>query len=216
MRDEEPPEITAQLLLQAYASGVFPMADNAQSKDIFWVDPELRGIIPLDALHISRSLRKSITRGTFDMRIDGHFLDVVRACAKREETWINDEIMALYAELHRGGYAHSVEAWEGDTLVGGLYGVAIGGAFFGESMFSHRTDASKTALVYLVARLRFGGFSLLDTQFVTDHLLSLGAIEISRKAYHDRLLVALRRPADFNRMTATAPQSVLQLSTQIS
>ena len=217
MRDEAYPPINAKLLLEAYAAGVFPMAESAGSREIFWVDPKTRGILPLDGLHTSRSLRKAIRRDDYQVCVNRRFIDVVEACSAREETWINDEIHSLYQDLHRTGYAHSVEVWMEGELAGGLYGVALGGAFFGESMFSRRRDASKIALVYLVARLNAGGFSLLDTQFVTDHLTSLGAVEISREAYHARLEAALKRPADFWRMPkGTDPQLALQLSTQIS
>jgi len=217
MRDEAFPPINARLLLEAYAAGVFPMAESAASPEIFWVDPKFRGILPLDGLHISRSLRKAVKRDDHQIRINRAFIDVVEACSARDETWINPEIHSLYQDLHRTGYAHSVEVWRDDALIGGLYGVALGGAFFGESMFSHAPNASKIALVHLVARLRKGGFTLLDTQFVTDHLLSLGAVEISRKTYHARLDAALKRPADFWRLPRDTPaQLALQLSTQMS
>ena len=217
MRDDAHPPVSARLLLEAYASGVFPMAESAESDDIFWVDPQMRGILPLDGLHISKSLRKDIRKSGLQVHVNRRFLDVVHACAEREETWINHEILSLYQDLHRMGYAHSVEVWDGETLVGGLYGVALGGAFFGESMFSHRANASKIALVHLVARLRVGGFSLLDTQFVTDHLERMGAREVPRRIYHKLLDTALNLPADFWRMPRnTDLQSALQLSTQTS
>jgi leucyl/phenylalanyl-tRNA--protein transferase len=217
MRDEVFPPINARLLLEAYAAGVFPMAESAGSREIFWVDPKTRGILPLDRLHVSRSLRKAVRRGGYEIALNRRFIDVVRACSDREETWINDQILSLYQDLNRTGYAHSVEVWVDGALAGGLYGVALGGAFFGESMFSQQPDASKIALVYLVARLRAGGFTLLDTQFVTDHLTSLGAVEISRAAYHHRLEAALKRPAEFWRMPkGTDPQLALQLSTLMS
>ncbi len=216
MRDELP-EITPALLLQAYASGVFPMASSAEADELFWVDPRERGILPLDGLHVSRRLARSFLAGGFEIRIDSDFAAVVAACADREETWINPEIRRLYGELHRTGHAHSVEIWDEGGLAGGLYGVALGGAFFGESMFSRRRDASKHALVALVARLRAGGFRLLDTQFVTPHLARLGAIEVSRAAYHRALAAALDRPADFMALGAeTDRQLLLQLSTQTS
>lgn len=218
MRDDPNyPPIDARLLLEAYASGIFPMAEGARSSEIFWVDPKLRGVLPMDGLHVSRSLKRTIKRGGFDVRINSRFMDVVDACASRDETWINPQIEELYHELFRMGYAHSVEVWADRELIGGLYGVALGGAFFGESMFSTQPDASKIALVYLVARLRVGGFSLLDTQFVTEHLERMGAIEIPRARYHQHLEEALRRPADFWRLSLSeTPQSVLQLSTQMS
>jgi leucyl/phenylalanyl-tRNA--protein transferase len=214
---DELPDITPALLLQAYASGVFPMASSAESDELFWVDPKERGILPLDGLHVSRRLARSFLAGGFEIRIDSDFAGVVAACADREETWINPEIRQLYGELHRMGHAHSVEIRDERGLAGGLYGVALGGAFFGESMFSRRRDASKHALVALVARLRAGGFRLLDTQFVTPHLARLGAIEVSRAAYHRALAAALDRPADFLALGAEADrQLLLQLSTQTS
>jgi leucyl/phenylalanyl-tRNA--protein transferase len=216
MRDDLP-EITPALLLQAYASGVFPMAEAAESDEIFWVDPRRRGILPLDGLHVSRRLARSFLNEDFEVRADGDFPGVVAACAEREETWINAEIKRLYRELYRMGYARSVEIWQEGALVGGLYGVALGAAFFGESMFSRRRDASKFALIALVARLRAGGFRLLDTQFVTPHLTRLGAVEISRAAYHRELEAAVSRPADFLALADGASrQSLLQLSTQTS
>ena len=183
--------LTPELLLQAYMAGVFPMAEGREDAEVFWVDPKRRGILPLDGFHISRSLKRRILKEPFEVRFNTDFAGVVAGCAEREETWINDQIYLAYLDLHRMGYAHSQEIWDGDELVGGVYGVAIGGAFFGESMFSRRRDASKIALAYLVARLREGGFTLFDTQFVTDHLISLGAIEISRADYRRRLRDAL-------------------------
>jgi leucyl/phenylalanyl-tRNA--protein transferase len=216
MKDENP-AMTSALLLQAYASGVFPMAEAAEADELFWVDPRRRGVLPLDGLHVSRRLARSFLREDFEMRVDGDFAGVVAACAERPETWINDEIKRLYRDLHRMGYAHSVEIRQEGALVGGLYGVALGAAFFGESMFSRRRDASKFALIALVARLRAGGFRLLDTQFVTPHLARLGAVEISRAAYHRELEAAVSRPADFLALTGDASrQSLLQLSTQTS
>jgi leucyl/phenylalanyl-tRNA--protein transferase len=209
MRDEAEPEITPSLLLQAYASGVFPMAETADSDALFWVDPRRRGVLPLDRLHVSRRLARSFRAGGFDIRVDADFAGVVAACAERPETWINDRIRRLYGELHRLGHAHSVEVWQEGKLMGGLYGVALGAAFFGESMFSRRRDASKLALVALVARLRFGGFRLLDTQFVTEHLASLGAVEIGRAAYHLELEAALSRPARFLALPDDTPRAAL-------
>jgi leucyl/phenylalanyl-tRNA--protein transferase len=216
MKDDVP-EITPTLLLQAYASGVFPMAEAADSDELFWVDPRRRGVLPLDGLHVPRRLARSFLRGEFEIGIDRDFAAVVAACADRPETWINPQILRLYRELHRMGYAHSVEIWQDGALAGGLYGVALGGAFFGESMFSRRRDASKFALIALVARLNAGGFRLLDTQFVTAHLERLGAVEISRAAYHQRLQAAVNRRADFLALPRDAArQSLLQLSTQTS
>jgi leucyl/phenylalanyl-tRNA--protein transferase len=217
LRDEALPQITPALLLQAYASGVFPMAESAEADELFWVDPRRRGILPLDGLHVSRRLARSFLSDDFEIRVDVAFATVVAACAERPETCINEELRRLYRALHRMGHAHSVEVWHAGALAGGLYGVALGGAFFGESMFSRRRDASKFALIALVARLRAGGFHLLDTQFVTPHLASLGAVEVSRAAYHRALEAALSRPADFLALAGNASrQSLLQLSTQTS
>ena len=216
MKDEAP-EITPVLLLHAYASGVFPMAESRDAEETFWVDPRRRGVLPLDGLHVSRSLRRSFLRGNFEIRVDTAFCAVLEACADRAETWINPEIVRLYIALHRMGHAHSVEVWVDDALAGGLYGVSLGAAFFGESMFSRTRDASKIALIALVARLNAGGFRLLDTQFVTDHLASLGAVEISRADYRKRLGAAMRLPADFDVLPRDIPlQRLLQLSTQTS
>ena len=197
MRDDVIPEITPSLLLQAYANGVFPMADLSADDQIYWVDPDRRGVFPLDAMHVPRRLARSFLAGGFEIGIDRDFAGVLAACSDRPETWISDEIARLYRELHGLGHAHSVEIWQDGLLAGGLYGVALGAAFFGESMFSRRRDASKFALIALVARLRAGGFRLLDTQFVTDHLASLGAVEISRTAYRRQLDAAVGRPARF-------------------
>jgi leucyl/phenylalanyl-tRNA--protein transferase len=216
MKDETP-EITPTLLLQAYASGVFPMADSAEAAELYWVDPQRRGVLPLDGLHVPRRLARSFLKDPVEIAVDRDFAGVLAGCADRPETWINAEIRRLYLDLHRGGYAHSVEVWAEGGLAGGLYGVALGAAFFGESMFSRRRDASKFALIALVARLRAGGFTLLDTQFVNDHLARLGAVEISRAAYHRRLGAALGRPARFHALADDTPrQELLQLSTQTS
>ena len=189
------------VLLDCYRRGVFPMAENRDDPTIYLVDPDKRGIIPLDGLHVSRSMKKFIRKTTFTVTFDKCFERVIDECAKstddREDTWINDGIAYLYAQLFRNGYAHSVEVWDDQELVGGLYGVSIGGAFFGESMFSRTTNASKLALVKLVDRLNAGGYALLDTQFITDHLTSMGAIEISRDDYHKRLETALSANANF-------------------
>lgn len=217
MRDDALPEITSTLLLQAYASGVFPMAESADSDELFWVDPQRRGVLPLDGLHVPRRLARSFRTGRFEIRIDADFDGVVAACADRPETWINRHIHRLYLDLHRIGQAHSVEIHEDGRLVGGLYGVNLGAAFFGESMFSRRRDASKFALIALVARLRAGGFRLLDTQFITDHLTRMGAVEIDRASYHRELGLAVNRPARFRALPADADrQSLLQLVTQTS
>jgi leucyl/phenylalanyl-tRNA--protein transferase len=190
-------ELTPDLLLGAYAAGIFPMAEGRDTEEVFWVDPVHRGIMPLDGFRISRSLRRRILRGGYEVTFNADFATVLDACAEREETWINDTIRSLYLALHQRGDAHSVEIRESGVLTGGAYGVAIGGAFFGESMFSRARDSSKVALAYLVDRLRLAGFSLLDTQFVTDHLRSLGAVEISRGEYKLRLAEALDIDADF-------------------
>lgn len=180
-----------ELLLRAYSIGVFPMADSRDATEVFWVEPRKRAIIPIEAFRVSRSLRKAIRSGTFLVTRDTAFAAVVRHCAEREETWINAEIERSYNRLHRLGHAHSIECWQDEELVGGLYGVKLGAAFFGESMFSLRRDASKVALAWLVARLRIGGFQLLDCQFMTDHLRSLGAIEVGQKDYVSMLSAAL-------------------------
>ena len=216
-KPHDPLEITPTLLLRAYAAGVFPMSDSSASDEIFWVDPKMRGVLPLDGLHVSRSLRKFVRKNPYSVRVNYDFGGTVADCADRSETWINGEIMDLYETLYKLGYAHSVEVWEQDRRVGGLYGVAIGGGFFGESMFSRAPNTSKLALVHLVARLRAGGYTLLDTQFVTEHLISLGATEILRAEYHIRLAHALEQKADFFALSphATSDQ-VLHLSTQMS
>jgi len=180
-----------RLLLQGYATGIFPMADSREANELFWVEPRNRAIIPLGGFHLSRSLRRTLRSGRFLVTHDRDFSGVIAACADREETWINAELERAMIALHGSGHANSIEIWEGDLLVGGLYGVKLGRAFFGESMFSRRTDASKIALAWLVARLKVGNFSLLDCQFMTEHLASLGAISIPRKAYVALLSAAL-------------------------
>jgi len=187
-----PVRLTPALLMRAYAMGIFPMADSRDDPEIFWVDPQDRGVFPLEAFHISRSLAARIRRADYQADFDSDFEGVLRGCANRPETWINTEIFDLYCQLHRLGHAHSQEIRMDGQLVGGVYGVVLGRAFFGESMFSTRTDASKLALAHLVARLRAGGFTLFDTQFLTPHLASLGAVEIPRGDYHDRLQRALK------------------------
>ncbi len=214
----EPTQITPELLLRAYASGVFPMSEGAKSAEIFWVDPTLRGVIPLTGFHISRSLSRKIRRGGFDIRVDSAFAEVVSACADRPETWINPQIFALYLALFNLGFAHSLEVFEGKNLIGGVYGVALGAAFFGESMFSRKPDGSKIALAYLVDRLRAGGFTLFDTQFITSHLSTLGGLEISREDYHQQLQQALQHRADFLAQPPSAGTTagILQRNTQTS
>lgn len=191
-------EITSELLLRAYSIGLFPMAEDAEADHLFWVEPEERAVFPLDGLAISKSLAKTVRAERFEVVADRDFMGVMRACAERDKTWINADILRLYGELHERGFAHSVEAYEGDALVGGLYGVSLGAAFFGESMFHRARDASKVALVHLVARLNRAGFRLLDAQFITPHLASLGAVEISRAEYRERLRVAVFERADFS------------------
>ncbi|MBW7850851.1 MAG: leucyl/phenylalanyl-tRNA--protein transferase [Rhodospirillales bacterium] len=195
--------LTSEMLLRAYATGIFPMARHRRDAKLYWIDPDLRGILPLDEFHVSHSLWKRLRRGDFEVRCDTAFEGVIRGCAEptadRPDTWINEEIVRLFVELHDLGLAHSVETWRHDRLVGGVYGLSLGAAFFGESMFSRTTDASKVALVHLVARLRRGGYCLLDTQFVTDHLQRFGAVEIPRQEYLRRLATAIERRATFRR-----------------
>lgn len=209
--------ITPQILLRAYAAGIFPMAESAEDNALYWVEPDERGIIPLDGLHISRSLRQTVRRQPFDIRIDTDFAGVIGGCAARtagrRTTWINGRIRSLYTQLHRAGVCHSVECWQDGALVGGLYGVRIGAVFFGESMFSRATDASKAALVHLVARLNCGGFKMLDAQFLNPHLERLGAISISKADYQQRLEPLLEMDADFYRFTGDRdPEQVLRLA----
>lgn len=192
-----PSVLTPELLLRAYAMGVFPMAESRDDPRIHWVDPRKRGVFPLDNFHISRSLKRRMADRNYTIRTNSDFAATVAACADRPETWINAEIFALYLALHHQGFAHSLEVWADGSLIGGVYGVTIGRAFFGESMFSRRTDASKIALAHLVGLLNTAGFTLFDTQFLTPHLASLGAIEISRAAYHRRLEDALQGQASF-------------------
>ena len=193
--------IPTELLLKAYASGVFPMAESASDPEVFWVRPETRGIIPLDDFHVPKSLKKTIRRQPFDIRFDFDFEATIDACAERREerrsTWINAPIREAYVQLHRMDHAHSVEAWRNDRLVGGLYGVSLGRAFFGESMFSRETDASKICLVHLVERLKERGFVLLDTQFTTEHLKRFGALDVPRGRYETMLAEALKGEARF-------------------
>jgi leucyl/phenylalanyl-tRNA--protein transferase len=211
------PAITPDLLLRAYSVGIFPMSEGREDPGVFWVDPQMRGIIPLNGLHISRSLARAIRAERYQVRVNADFAGTVQGCAARDETWINDQIFDLYEQLHAAGFAHSVEVWDGDELVGGVYGVALGAAFFGESMFSRRTNASKIALAYLVKRLRYGGFQLFDTQFVTDHLLSMGAVEIPRSEYRKRLEKALDWEADFLAQPSPVPvHEILHRRTQTS
>ncbi len=195
-------DITPELIIRAYRAGIFPMAEDAGDENLFWVSPEERGVIPLDGFHLSRSLRKAMRKSGWTIRVDTDWDGIIEGCATvgedRHSTWINGTIRAVYGELFRRGVAHTVEVWDGSDLVGGLYGLAIGAAFFGESMFHRRTDASKMAMAHLVERLNTGGFVLLDTQFLTDHLASLGGIEISRADYEDQLARATALDADWH------------------
>ncbi len=200
-RDNVNAEITPEVLLRAYACGIFPMAESADDPTLFWVEPEQRGVIPLDNFHISARLARTVRSDRYIVTVNRAFDEVIDGCAAprmgRENTWINRRIRNLYTALHKLGHCHSLEAWDGDQLAGGLYGVSLGGAFFGESMFHHARDASKVALVHLVARLIAGGFVLLDTQFVTEHLRSFGAIEVPRRRYRTELDVALLHQGNF-------------------
>lgn len=200
-RDNVNSEITPEVLLRAYACGIFPMAESADDPTLFWVEPEQRGVIPLDGFRVSSRLARTIRSDRFVVTVDRAFDVVIDGCAAprigSENTWINRRIRNLYTALHRLGHAHSVEAWDGDSLVGGLYGVSLGGAFFGESMFHRARDASKVALAHLVARLIAGGFVLLDTQYVTDHLRTFGATELSQRRYRAELDVALLHHGNF-------------------
>ncbi|MBN9304437.1 MAG: leucyl/phenylalanyl-tRNA--protein transferase [Devosia sp. 67-54] len=194
-------DLTPGLILRAYQAGIFPMAEDASSDDLFWVSPQRRGVIPLEAAHISRSLRKTLKHNPYSVRIDTDFEAVIEGCATagtdRDSTWINAAIRRLYGELFRRGFVHTVEVWDGADLVGGLYGVSIGAAFFGESMFHRKTDCSKIAMAHLLGRLKAGGYRLLDTQFITDHLRTFGGIEIAREDYELRLADALKHDADW-------------------
>lgn len=194
-------EITPEVLLKAYACGIFPMAESADDPGIFWVEPRMRGIIPLDEFHVPRRLARTVRQGVYEMRVNSAFHQVMRLCAEetngREETWINQRILDLYGQLHLMGHCHSVESWRNGELVGGLYGLKLGGAFFGESMFSRARDASKVALVHLVERMNAGGFTLLDTQFNNSHLSQFGSTEVPKKQYEKLLNDALEVDADF-------------------
>lgn len=206
------------MLLGAYARGIFPMAEGRDDPDVFWVDPRYRGILPLGGFHISRSLARRLRRADFRITVDTDFKAVLEGCADRDETWISRNIERLYLQLHRMGRAHSLEVRDEDgRLVGGVYGVTLGAAYFGESMFSRTSDASKIALAYLVDRLQQGGFSLFDTQFLTPHLASLGGIEVPRATYHRMLHRALRHSADFAEAgPIPSPDQLLQRRTQTS
>ena len=192
-------EVTPELMLRAYRVGLFPMAETRRGQRLYWLDPEQRGILPLDGFHLPRRLMRTVFTGPYEVTANRAFAQVIAGCAAaapgREDTWINTDIERLFQELHRQGHAHSVESWQDGVLVGGLYGVSLGGVFFGESMFSLARDASKVALVHLVARMRLGGYALLDTQFVTGHLAQFGTIEIPRDAYKAMLASAVQAQA---------------------
>ncbi len=200
-RDDIVIEITPQVLLKAYSCGIFPMAESADDHALYWIEPQHRGILPLDGYHVPRRLARTMRSGDFTVRVDTAYDAVIDGCAAsrpgRRSTWINGRIRALYRELFDLGHCHTVEVWRGERLVGGLYGVALGGAFFGESMFSYERDTSKIALAHLVARLIAGGFTLLDTQFVTEHLRQFGAVEVERGDFQERLDAALKVSGDF-------------------
>ncbi|WP_439124762.1 leucyl/phenylalanyl-tRNA--protein transferase [Marivita sp.] len=209
--------VSPDLLLQAYRAGVFPMAEHRDDPEMFWVDPRKRGVFPLDGFHISRSLAKTLRRDAYRITLNSAFADVIDACADRSETWINQEIRDLYQELHKQGHAHSLEVWMDGRLVGGVYGVTVGGAFCGESMFSREREASKIALAWLVDLLSRTGFVVFDTQFLTHHLASLGAIEITRAEYRANLAQALQVQADITcAPLAASGQDVVQRNTQTS
>jgi leucyl/phenylalanyl-tRNA--protein transferase len=207
-RDDIVIEITPQVLLKAYTCGIFPMAESADDPALYWIEPQHRGILPLDAVHVPRRLKRTLRSTALTVRIDTDIEGVIEGCAAsrpgRRSTWINDRIRTLYRELFELGHCHTVEIWDADELVGGLYGVALNGAFFGESMFSYVRDASKIALIYLSARLAHGGFKLLDTQFVTDHLRQFGTVELNREEFHRLLEQALAVHADFARLPMDA------------
>ena len=209
--------LTPEVVLHAYASGVFPMSEGRDDPEIFWVDPRERGIIPLDGFHISRSLARQMKKGGYTPALNHDFAAVITACANREDTWINADIEQVFTALHHAGFAHSFEIWQGDRLIGGTYGIALGRAFFGESMFSRATGGSKLALAHLVDHLARTGFTLFDTQFLTPHLASLGGMEVSRATYRAALREALSDKADlFSVALEQDPHCVLQRVTQTS
>ena len=207
-RDDIVIEITPQVLLKAYTCGIFPMAESADDPALYWIEPQHRGILPLDDVHVPRRLARTLRTTDLKVRIDTDIEGVIEGCAAsrpgRRSTWINERIRSLYRDLFDLGHCHTVEVWDEGSLVGGLYGVALNGAFFGESMFSYERDASKIALVHLAARLSYGGFRLLDTQFVTDHLRQFGTIELNREEFHRLLEQALQLEADFKRLPLDA------------
>lgn len=208
--------LSPETLMHAYARGLFPMAEHRDAEDVFWLDPRLRGILPMDGFHISRSLARMMRRCGYEVSLNRDFLGVVDGCADRADTWINPQIRNSYKTLHSIGHAHSLEIWDGSALVGGVYGVSLGAAFFGESMFSRRRDTSKMALAVLMDLLRRTGFVLFDTQFITDHLASLGGVEIPRARYHAMLAEAIDQDADITSAPVGDVQGVLQRMTQTS
>lgn len=215
-RDDIVIEITPQVLLKAYTCGIFPMAESADDPALYWIEPQHRGILPLDGVHVPRRLARTLRTTPYEVRVDTDISGVIEGCAAsrpgRRSTWINDRIRTLYRELFNLGYCHTVEVWHEERLVGGLYGVALSGAFFGESMFSYARDASKIALLYLAARLAHGGFRLLDTQFVTDHLRQFGTVELNREEFHRLLEQALELDADFLRLPLDAsPDDIIAI-----
>ena len=212
-RDDIMIEITPQVLLKAYSCGIFPMAESADDPALYWIEPQHRGILPLTSIHVPRRLARTVRNETYRVSIDTDYDGVIEGCAAeragRRSTWINSRIRLLYQELFRLGHCHTVEVWDGERLVGGLYGVALGGAFFGESMFSYARDASKVALVHLAGRLLAGGFTLLDTQFVTDHLRQFGTVEVDRDEFHRQLDGALKHAADFLLLPRETPGAAI-------
>ena len=212
-RDDIMIEITPQVLLKAYSCGIFPMAESADDPALYWIEPQHRGILPLTTIHVPRRLARTVRNETYRVSIDTDYDGVIEGCAAervgRRSTWINSRIRLLYQELFRLGHCHTVEVWDGERLVGGLYGVALGGAFFGESMFSYARDASKVALVHLAGRLLAGGFTLLDTQFVTDHLRQFGTVEVDRDEFHRQLDGALKHAADFLLLPRETPGAAI-------
>jgi leucyl/phenylalanyl-tRNA--protein transferase len=215
-RDDIVIEITPQVLLKAYTCGIFPMAESADDPALYWIEPQHRGILPLDGVHVPRRLARTLRSSDLAVRIDTDIEGVIEGCAAsrpgRRSTWINERIRSLYRDLFDLGHCHTVEVWDGNRLVGGLYGVALNGAFFGESMFSYARDASKIALVHLAARLAYGGFRLLDTQFVTEHLRQFGTVELNREEFHRLLEKALEIEADFKRLPLNAsPDTILSI-----
>ena len=209
--------LTPEMLLAAYSAGIFPMAETRDDPEVYWVDPRQRGVIPLNGFHMLRSLIRRLKRGGFHATLNAAFGQVLEGCADREDTWINDTIRSLMLTLHDQGHAHSFEVWQEDKLIGGTYGLAIGGAFFGESMFSRETDGSKMALAWAVDHLKRSGFILFDTQFLTQHLASLGAVEITRSNYRARLSRAIEMDVDINALPLESdPQAMVQRITQTS